>query len=133
MHDDSAVIGTWIPALRIFDDLNEHFESEVTVDMDMNLPIVIPVSIKSLAEIFWFHHPFTVVMRVGLSILIEIRIGHLHELADDRAIAKQLHVAVEHRNFATRASFRNTLFRLIEGVITFDMSDRLGSPLNHEG
>ena len=100
--------------------------------MDMNLPIVIPVRIESLAEIFWFHHPFTVVMGVGLSILIEIRLGHLHKLADDRAIAKQLHMAVEHRHFTARASFRNALFRLFESVVTSDMSDRLGSSLNHE-
>ena len=100
--------------------------------MDMYLPIIIPVRIKCLAKIFWFHHPFTVVMRVGLSTLIEIRLSHLHELADDRSIAKQLHVPVEHRNFAARTSFRNALFRLIESIVAFDMSDRLGSPLDHE-
>ncbi|CAB4779683.1 unannotated protein [freshwater metagenome] len=47
MHDDCAVIISWLTALRFVNDVKKNLKTKVSIDVNMYLPFGIPICVKN--------------------------------------------------------------------------------------
>ena len=73
-----------------FDHVEHHVEAKVAIDVDVDLESGVPVQLRAFLEHVWRHDPLAVVIGIRIAVAIEVGITHLHQLADDRTVSKQL-------------------------------------------
>ena len=127
MHDDGAVIGARVLRHQLFQNVQQHFEAEVAVDVDVDLVAGVPVEPRPLLQLFGRHDPFAMVA-------VEIAVLHLHQLGDDGAVGEQLDLLrKEHQLFARpRRRDRDLLLGRLQGPGEAD-AVRNAAPVGEEG